>query len=61
VALHAFARQCAGIDVALQHAMALFWETTLNPKPPVQKPTPLSPLAIALLLKLQSEVARKPS
>jgi hypothetical protein len=41
--------------------MALFWETTLNPKPPVQKPTPLSPLAIALLLKLQSEVARKPS
>jgi hypothetical protein len=38
--------------------MALFWETTPAPKP-AQKTAPLSPLAIALLLKLQSEVDKK--
>ena len=34
--------------------MALFWETTQSSKP-VSKPQPLSPLAVALLLKLQAE------
>jgi len=34
--------------------MALFWETTRVEKPTLQ-PQPLSPLAVALLLKLRAE------
>jgi len=33
--------------------MALFWET--QPSAPQSRPTPLSALAVALLLKLQSD------
>jgi hypothetical protein len=44
----------AGIVIANEHGMALFWETSRMPLP-VVKPAALSPLAIALLLKLQSE------
>lgn len=38
--------------------MALFWENTQTSKQP-PKPASLSPLAIALLIKLQSEVEKK--
>jgi len=38
-----------------QEGMALFWETAPSSKPE-PKAAPLSPLALALLLKLQSEV-----
>jgi hypothetical protein len=55
---HAAARGVAGITVALQQGMALFWETKQAPKQTATKPTPLSPLAIALLLKLQTEAQR---
>ena len=37
--------------------MALFWETPRVP-PPTAKMPPLSPLAIALLLKLQADANR---
>jgi hypothetical protein len=43
-----------GIVVAQQVGMALFWETTRVEKPTAQ-PQPLSPLAVALLLKLRAE------
>jgi hypothetical protein len=55
--LPAVARHVSGIDVAQQQGMALFWETTPAPKP-TAKAAPLSPLAIALLLKLQSEAEK---
>ena len=37
--------------------MALFWETLRVPVP-AAKAAPLSPLAIALLLKLQADASR---
>lgn len=51
---HAAAQPDAGIKVAQQVGMALFWETTRVEKP-AAPPQPLSPLAVALLLKLRSE------
>ena len=35
--------------------MALFWETTRVEKPTTRQPQPLSPLAVAPLLKLRAE------
>jgi len=37
--------------------MALFWETTRVEKP-TTPPQPLSPLAVALLLKIRSETEK---
>ena len=48
------AQHDAGIVIANEPGMALFWETS-RVSSPIAKPLPLSPLAIALLLKLQSE------
>ena len=51
---HITAQFNVGIVVAQQAGMALFWETTRVEKPTPQ-PQPLSPLAVALLLKLRAE------
>jgi hypothetical protein len=52
----AVARIDAGTRLAQHRGMALFWETSQTPKS-TPKPAPLSPLAVALLLKLQTDVA----
>ena len=55
--MHDFAFRNIGIIVAKHLGMALFWETPRVPAP-APKATPLSPLAIALLLKLQADAGR---
>lgn len=51
---HEGARFGGGTVIALRRGMALFWEASRSQQPNA-KPAPLSPLAIALLLKLQAE------
>ena len=55
--MHASSFRNIGIVVAMRVGMALFWETLRVPAP-ATKAAPLSPLAIALLLKLQADASR---
>ena len=54
--MHATAFRNIGIVIAKHAAMALFWETPRVPAPAATA-APLSPLAIALLLKLQADAS----
>ena len=55
--MHASAFRNIGIVIAKHAGMALFWETP-RVQAPAAKAAPLSPLAIALLLKLQADASR---